>query len=208
MLSTLLGSVVLLAPGCRTMSVPKLESQQADLYAQHKEIGGLVVAVNPMTQREEIKQNFNTDLLDEGLLPILVVAENRNPSSSFIIAKEKVFVLNEDTGATNASGSKRVAVGQATTGGVLSVVGAGGLVGLIGAKLGSDAQVIQHNLRDKEFYSRTLEPGQKAQGFIYFQFTQKTPPSGSYHLVAQIKNSSTDEVTPFDFEVNLNLTKP
>jgi hypothetical protein len=189
------------------MSVPVLRAQRADAYEQHMEKEGLVIGIHPITQKAEITQNFNINLLDEGLLPILVVAENRNLSSSFIIAKEKVFVLNESTGTTNASRSEQVATGKASAGGVLEIVGAGGLLGLAGVKMASDATVIQFNLGDKEFYSRTLGPGEKAQGFLYFQFPKGSSLAANYHVVAEVKNSTTGGAASFDFPVNLALSK-
>ena len=76
-----------------------------------------------------------------------------------------------------------------------------------GLKMASNATVIQHNLADKEFYSRTLGPGEKAQGFVYFQFPKESPPSGNYHVVAEVKTSAGGKGTTFDFPVNLTLPK-
>ena len=197
-------SLALVATGCTTMSVTKLQTQKADTYEQHTEIGGLVIGVYPMTDKAEVKRMFNVNLLDKGILPILLVAENRNPSSSFIIAKGKVFVLSEETYATSTSQRKEVTSGQLAAGSVIALVGPI----FVGLKMVSDATVIEHNIADKEFYSRTLGPGQKAQGFIYFQFPKTAPPAGGYHVIAQIKNPSTEETIPFDLKVNLALAKP
>jgi hypothetical protein len=159
-----------------------------------------------MTQKPEIEKFFNVNLLESGIVPIWLVAENRDPSASFIIAKENVFVLNDATGETNTLGNKQMATGKVVAGAVITVIGAGGLLEFVGLKLTSDASVIQHNFYDKEYYSTTLDPGGKTQGFIYLQLPKSAPPSGLYRLEAKVKNTSTDEVTPFDFELNLNAT--
>lgn len=205
--------LLFLAPGCATMRVTPLTTGAADSYTQHDAKDGVVVGIHPMTAKGEIKETFKMDLLDKGLLPILVVAENKSASASFIIAKEKIAVLSGATGATNTSQRKEVTSGSAgtalgITGAVL--VGAGSVAAapmlFVGLKMASDADVIQHNLADKEFYSRTLGPGEKAQGFVYFQFPKDSPPSGNYHVVAEIKNSATGKATSFDLPVTLTLS--
>jgi hypothetical protein len=206
--------LLFLISGCTTMSVAPLKTGNADSYTQHEQKNGLVIGIRPMTDKREIKDMFKNNLLDNGLLPILVVAENQSASASFIIAKEKVFVLNEDTGTTNRSQTTEVASGDAgtaigLTGAVLDLANpvlAAPLV-IAGMKMASNATVIQYNLADKEYYSRTLGPGEKAQGFVYFQFPNESPLSGNYHIVAEVKNSATGEATTFDFPVNLTLTK-
>jgi len=206
--------LLFLLSGCTTMSVAPLKTGDADSYTQHEQKNGLVIGIRPMTDKREIKDMFKNNLLDNGLLPILVVAENQSASASFVIAKEKVFVLNEDTGTTSRSQTTEVASGDAgtaigLTGAVLDLANpvlAAPMI-IAGAKMASNATVIQYNLADKEFYSRTLGPGEKAQGFVYFQFPKDSPPSGNYHIVAQVKDPSTGGTTTFDFPVNLTLPK-
>lgn len=205
----------MLGAGCRTMAVPKLTAQKADAYEHHVEKDGLVIGVHALTDKSEVKQMFNVNLLNNGVVPILVVVENRSANSSFVVAKDKVFVVSEATGNTNISERKEVASGaggqtMATIGAVglvVSPIAAGPLL-LAGLKMASDATVIEHGLRDKEFYTRTLGPGQKTQGIIYFQFPKKTLPSGKHRLVAQIKSPITSEVTPYEIEVDLSLKQP
>lgn len=201
--------------GCGTMDVTQLKTHAAASYAQHAEKKGLVVAVHPVTDRKEIDEVFKTDLLDKGLLPILVVAENRSSSASFILAREKVYVLNEATGV--ASGNQRTNITSETGGQATALAGAAVLLAasaaslplvFAGLKMASDASVIQHNMADKEFYTRTLAPGDSAQGFVYFRFAPETPISGAYRLRAEATDSSTSEIVPFDFDLNLRLTKP
>lgn len=203
----ILASSGLMLASC-TMSVTPLTTGSAVSYAEHEQRDGIVIGVKPMTNKGEIEDMFKVNLLEQGLLPILVVAENQSASANVIIAKDKVFVLNEATRTTNSSQRKEVASGISGT----AVGYAGAALGstpllIAGIKMASDATVIQDNLADKEFYSRTLGPGEKAQGFVYFQFPKESPPSGNYHLVAEVKNSATGKATTFDFPVNLSLAK-
>ncbi len=92
------------------------------------------------------------NLLEKGLLPILLVAEKHSTSSSFILAKGKVFVLDEATGATSVSQLAKVT--SQTAGDATAIAGASLLAGapvmIAGLKMASDATVIKHNLADKE----------------------------------------------------------
>ncbi len=100
--------LLVLGSGCSTMKEPPLTTGSADSYTQHEQTNGMVVGIRPMTDKREIEDMFKVNLLDKGLLPILVVAENQSPAASFIIAKDKLFVLNEGTGTASSSRRKKV----------------------------------------------------------------------------------------------------
>jgi hypothetical protein len=76
-----------------------------------------------------------------------------------------------------------------------------------GMQMESNASVIEFNLGDKEFYTRTLGPGEKAQGFVYVQLPKGSLPSGDYRLVARARNAATCEAIDFDLPLNLNFSK-
>jgi hypothetical protein len=169
------------------MKVSPLTTGNADSYAQHQQKNGLVVGVQPMTDKKGIEGMFKVNLLEHGLLPILVVAENQNASESFIIAKENVTVLN---GATGINANNREEVGSGANSAGTAVGIAGGVMALASPllapplvfaslKLSSDATVVRYNLADKEFYSRTLGPDEKAQGFLPRQQNLWVDSSGS-----------------------------
>ena len=203
------------ASGCSTMKVPPLTTGSAGSYAQHEQKDGLVVGIQPMTDKREINDMFKVDLLDKGVLPVLIVAENQSASASFIMARDKISIQNEATGTASSSQRGKVTsgTGQAleTTGVIMVGLGplslATAVVGLplasVGMQKASSASVIEFNLADKEFYSSTLGPGAKAQGFLYYQFPKGSPPSGIFHVVAEIKNPASGETTAFDFPVNI-----
>ena len=193
--------LAMLASGCSTMSAPDLKVQNADTYEQHQEKEGLVIGIHVMTDKLEVEKAFNINLLEKQVVPILVVAENRNPSASFIIAKEKVYVLDDTSGKADTSLRKEVTTGKAVAGNVLQAMG-GAVTVVVGAKMVSDASVIEYGIAKNQFSSSTLGPSDKARGFLYFQLPKNLPPSAKYHIVAQVKNSSTGTVLPFDFDFN------
>ena len=43
----------------------------------------------------------------------------------------------------------------------------------VAVKMLSDSSVINHNFKAQEFQTRTLSPGQKTEGFLYFQLPEK-----------------------------------
>ncbi len=207
---------LVLAAACGTMKVTPLATNEASSYAQHEEKNGLVVGVQPMTGKKEIEDVFRVNLLRHGLLPILLVVQNQSPSDSFIVPKEQITVLSDATGTTNATQTADVASG-AKSAGEATGFAAGAMIlaspvlaaplMIASAKLGSDATVAQYNLADKEFYTHTLGPGEKAQGFLYFQFPKASPPSGNYHILINAKNPGNGKTTAFDFPVNLTVSK-
>src|SRR5206468_2856842 len=84
-------SLVWLGAGCG--SVPPLQTQNL----QQLEINGLRLTVYPLTTKAEVKHVFKVNLLARGVLPIKLSAENSNPSNSFVIAKDKILIMNETT---------------------------------------------------------------------------------------------------------------
>jgi hypothetical protein len=97
---------------------------------------GLLIAIRPITDKTEIEQSFRTSLLDKGILPILVVAKNKNPSLSFVLSRDNIAVVDQETlervrssqaigGATKALGR-----GSAITGSAIAT-GAGPIVGTV-----------------------------------------------------------------------------
>ena len=96
-----------LIAGCTTMNVPEFKVQETKDYKHIAETNGLLVAVQPVTDKTQVKEAFRTDLVAKGLVPILVVVENKS-SSSFLLAREKIFVVQADTG-TNGGARRKIA---------------------------------------------------------------------------------------------------
>jgi len=208
--------LLLLGSGCATMKIAALKERSAESCEYHAQEKQVAIGIHPVTDKREMKEIFKVDLSDKGLLPILLVAENRS-ASSFIISKDQVHVADEASGTSRTSQLTNVtsqaagtaiglAGGAAAAAGVIP--GPGLLLAFGGLKLASDATVIQHNLADKQLYSRTIGPGQNVQGFVYVQYPEGTRLSGPYHIAVEVKESSTGDVTLFDFTVDLIPAKP
>jgi hypothetical protein len=201
-LASLLSLVVV---GCTTMKVSETKVQATESYQLKAEYEGLLVAAYPVTNKDEIEESFRTDLLGNGILPVLVIAENRSPSTSFLIAKEKVAVVDQDS-LRKTSANREIA---ASDKGGESLLNIGGVLFspvllITGSKMASDAQVINHNLADKAFYSRTVGPGQKVHGYVYFQLPQGSAAVARHHVLVEVSDASTGKTVTFDFPFSFN----
>jgi hypothetical protein len=206
----LAGSLASMAVGCSTTPTANPHTQAADTGPHVLEIDGLTVGIHPMTDKAEVKKTFKVNLA-ASVLPIKLTAENRNSTANFIIAKEKIMVISDTTGTTNSSPQGGVARDLTTLSplGFAAMSSGSVLPFLFEAMNPPDEEVrinrkYEYNLASKEFYTRTLDPGQRVEGILFFRFQKGTHPSGAYHLIVQVKNTSSDVVTPLDFKFTLN----
>jgi hypothetical protein len=194
--------LVVLVVGCATMDIPEDKVRAGESYQLKAESKGLLVAVNPLSE-EEIEETFKTDLLKKGILPILIVAENHSLSTSFVLTKDKVTVVDREALETHKF--DRTTVTSQTPGGGVAAIGAAGIPPLVivGLKLASDAQVIQHNLGIKEFQSRTVGPGQKAHGYVYFQYPKGAAEKlNELNVLIEATDCANYQPITFNFPIN------
>ena len=192
-----------------------MQTPQQAQNLKYLEIDGLTLSAHPLTTKQEIKQVFKVDLLERGVLPIKLKAEYRNPSTSFLIDKDKVVIMTETTHATNSSGeiAKQLATHSWSRGQQLRMAASlSPVLFLIAAMRPTEGPIVfkadEENLSGKEFLTRTLAPGQMAEGFVYFQYTNCIDATNAYHIVSEIKNLSTEEIISFDLKVNLYSNNP
>jgi hypothetical protein len=202
-------SLITFLNGCSTPRLPKYEAQPPSQYSYSYVKDGLVVAIHPLMSKQETEKYFGTDLLSANILAVLVVAENQNDSASFILSKDKVSLKAGEATAGSATGHRQVgdpsageALGAAANVGALAIV-ATALVsiplGLLAGDMISDAGVIRRNFTTNELQTKTLSPGQKVQGFVYFQLPAKHNllPQWAVHIEAV--NLSNRGANTFDF---------
>jgi hypothetical protein len=217
-----------LVVGCHTMAIPKDRVEPVESFPLKAEKQGLLIAIRPVTDKTEIEESFHTSLLDKGILPILVVAKNNNPSLSFVLSRDKIAVVDREslevlgvgsstTGAAIATGvgpivTTVLGTGLATVAGAAVVLGAaagGGLLslGLIagGLKMLSDAEVIEHNLAVKQFSSHTLDPGKATFGYVYFQLPKSEKSKKEYQVLVESIETATGEAFLFQFPLEYTV---
>jgi len=185
------------------MSVPTLKVRSIESYELRQEQRGLILAAHPMTT-QEIDDVFTINLLDKGILPILLLAENRSASTSFILDRRLI-----ETGAGNALGltpRQQKDIGSSPAGEAMIMSGTLLIsypLMFVGLKMTSDATVVAHGLADKEFYSRTLDPGQQASGVIYLRLAEGPAGQGPHVLKLSPIDVETSEAMTFTFLITV-----
>ena len=187
-----------LLTGCVTMDIPPDKVRPLASYPLKVEQQRLTVAVSAL-ERNEVKEVFGSDIVDDGVLPILVMAENRNPSTSFVLARNKVVVAD-----ANAVPSGKTGVGQ-TKEGVGGALSAAGVLlmsplALVGTKLASDAGTVFHGMGLKELQSHTVDPGQQVHGYVYVPIPKEVR-GNQVSLRAIIEATDTSNFKSLTFDI-------
>ncbi len=184
-LAVVLGSLLL--SSC-TAHVPLVKRQVGSVssYPHVQEMGGLAIAIDPITNANEVVDLFGMNLLEKELLPVLVVASNGNPSVSFVISPERFSLLN----GKYESNRKSEAAG---TGGAEAVGWTTAFIGIGPTLLAAPfvtheldkALVINQNLRHQQLLQRTLSPGMGTAGYVYFTIPKEKRREPSWTLIGK-----------------------
>lgn len=181
-------------------------------------LDGLRIGVQALSDPEEIDQYFGTDLLSKRILPVLVVAENSNASSSFLLS-DSDFMLGRDdnellslsaqtmSGASSAGPTlKSGGLVTALAGFAVPGLGFAGLpLALIGQKVAADDMEIQRNFSLKQFWTRTVTPNRQARGFVYFPLQDDTDLDGASMRIRALRLK---DQTELEFEIPIEWKKP
>ena len=163
--------------GCTTLKIADIPVQRAERYRYGGQQGAVRVAVHPFGDPTESDRYFGTVLLDHNVLAVLVVAENRSTSSSYVLAREQCRLRERKaTDPVGAPGSPDIGLGVKAAGLILLSPA----LLLAGIKMESNAHMIRHNFYRVELKRQTISPGQTAHGVVYFSVSDD-----------QIKNPST-----------------
>ena len=178
--------------------------------AQHQENQGLEVQAETVTDKERLKELFGVESLGNDSIAIYVQVKNLREGETFIVQPQS-FHLS----ANEASNTPRVSIDteglQALVGGVMTAasitVAPLGLapialpVLLVGLSNQAHATVVQNNVTRREFKSATLQKGESASGFLFFQLPKGQASSGIRLSVNIPEAGTTSSET---FELNLN----
>jgi len=213
----------LLPAGCLKAVKPMpfaVPIQPANQYAHRTQYEGLIVAADPFVEQNRLNAFFGTDLLANGILPVLVVVENHHSQDSYSLSRDQFGLIagqpgrevgvESDTDANFAvkgrAGKEKIAgVGRgsmevATTGMPLMILSplipaALGIPGLllqpVGAEL-MDANMINSNLTAKAFVDCTLMPGQSKSGFIYFRLNSREQSKHLRAIKVKVRNTGSE----------------
>jgi hypothetical protein len=164
----------------------------------------LVVAIHPLLDGEESKKYFGTDLLANHILPAYVIGENRHASSSFMLFRDRITLRAGQLAATRAPDKATAAAEGETLGWTSVAVAFAALpVGIIGSivamKQIADTSEAHRHFKAQEFQTRTLSPGQSAQGFVYFQLPKDVQLPAQWTIHLETLEAVNKGVTRFEF---------
>lgn len=199
------GALSFLSFGCTTLELSEYKAEQIEQYSNLQTKNELSIAIHPIVDEAESKKYFGVSLLDSNILALFVVAENKGTSSSFVISKEDFVLGRRNILSDKLSRDQRV--GPEGGGTAVAVTGAvliSPLLMFVGAKMISDATVIKHNMTVKELTRKTISPGGRAEGFVYFELPKGSVASAeSFSLSVDSMRLQDRSLTHFEFDVGI-----
>lgn len=165
--------------GCGgAMKFPPYSANAFNSYGNQAAKNDLAIAVQPMTEKEAQETYFGVVLTDAGILPVYVLAENRNASHRFMLRDDHILLRNKITNdaypkplLTDAADDSHLEGAKSTAlivGNIL--LSAPFLFTSLGlARHSEKVKSIQDNMFDKTLFTQTISPGKTAGGFAYFK---------------------------------------
>jgi hypothetical protein len=157
----------------------------------------LAILAYPLASSEDQRTYFRLDLNGAGVLPIWLSITNQSPAERFLIDADDIKLAYGDAPIKAAERSRSTiddSAGRVTEN--LAAIGmAAGPVGmavslpilLMSGGVIARQDDIRRNLMVRQFYSRTLGPGQSAAGFIYGKTDRRAADLSQYRLGIVVK---------------------
>lgn len=123
-------------------------------YTATKE--GVTIGVHPVFDQQELSQYFKTDLVDRGILPVLIVAQNDSRNATYALIRTNCWLAG-----SFGFGSKEDLSTRRTEGALIG--------GIPGGLIMADATNKRTGMADKELNDQTVSPGETARGFVYMK---------------------------------------
>lgn len=196
--------------GCSAITLSPYQTPPMSKFPNAKPEEDLFIAVSPMIDSDDQIEYFGTKLTASGIIPIFVVAENKNPSKSFVLDEKSMTLIEKTTEHACKKPDKEDAAttssGESMLGGSLIcfLIMPIGLVPFIplwlnGNKAIGDATAIHNGLVDKGFYVHTVSPGKSVSGFVYYKLPDADSDLKKLTMNIQAKELGTNAVHNFEF---------
>ena len=175
-----LALLCMLCGGCTT-TLPPYPVRPLTGYPHRVVQGGLALAVQPLRTEAERERYFGVDLVDEGVLPVFVLAENRSSTSSFLLSPENFRLGNAKSPPSGEGGPGRDPIGlhiaaAATLSPVLIVAY---------STLESKGHQINQTFELNKLRDTTLSPGETVSGFVYFPYPDEARAAKTWRVDAE-----------------------
>lgn len=192
--------ILLLFAGCAsyTPSLVKLDPSGQNLGKEVK--GDLCIYVEEYATQEKCQKAFDTDLADEGVLPLLILVQN-NGQQSYEVKIENITLrdgltsIKALTPEETAGKAKRGAVGRAL--GWSMIVPIISIPIAIAASADHTSKVnkqIVEDFKAKSFQEGIIIPNKEQSGFLFFQMDKERKNLSSLLLEMRARNIVTGEV--------------
>ena len=197
-------ALVLATAGCSATHISDLSKLSRPAGGIRQDREGLGVNVTPLTDVAMIRQQFGTDLIAGGILPVFVEFKNESAKESFLVMPEKCRLMSG--GAANAQTAKQprsLKAGESTqvVGGVLL---SGPLI-VAGAIMATKALSANHQFAVNQLGVHTLSPGGAAAGYLYFKIPSPSSALEDCSLAVEVPNSSSGETVLFQFPLHIKI---
>jgi hypothetical protein len=159
--------------------------------------GDLAILAYPLPSSEDQRTYFRLDLNGAGVLPIWLSITNQSAAERFMVDADDINLAYGDVPIKAAERSRSTiddSAGRVTEN--LAAIGmAAGPVGmavslpilLMSGGVIARQDDIRRNLMVRQFYSRTLGPGQSAVGFVYGKTDRRAADLSQYRLGIVVK---------------------
>jgi hypothetical protein len=223
--------ICLISSACATAKLEKVEILPASSYRYSCSKSGIIIAADPLIDKNRLDGIFRYDLPSKGILPVLIIFENKNADDGLVLLKGQSMLLMKDQGRQGAISSpignvlgmdereksKKVSpLLQATSRAIGGGAGAAAAIYLpAGAALGAfgalailvgmlDKPVLpitKQSMIDNEFLDKTVYPGCSQRGFLYFKLAKVEDINHLEGLILSVKNVRSNEVQSIKIEI-------
>jgi hypothetical protein len=178
---------------CAPVQIQRNIAQKAGDYRFTTREHGFQISADPYKEEKRLHDYFGCDLLSRGVLPVLVVIENRDADDGYSLINEKASLMMKNTDMRTGSGAvsaddlntdelhKALHSGQLKAANVLTPLAAlafpllipAAALGYSAKKRIEDEVAIRRNLEDKQITNKTLYRGGTQSGFLYFPINKE-----------------------------------
>jgi hypothetical protein len=195
--------------GCAPVQLTQYKANEFVAYKNVKFNNQLNIAVQPMTDKDEQEKYFGRVLTDQGVLAVYVIAENRSPSSSYVLSTEKISLFKIDNKQALAKAT-REDVADPNVGNIIGWIGMpfclGGVTVIItliflsvGKSITQNALTTQSSITCNDLYTRTISPGKSVNGFVFFKLPDGKMNGKELLLSVQAAELGTPLILNFEF---------
>lgn len=177
--------------------IKELKVLPAEEYPAHQDFQNLVIGARVYNTQEEVQELFDTKaLLERGIMPVLVVVENRNNFAIRIDAKD-IYIMEPGGIQTSPLNLADVLVTIATNRPPSSISTRREVL------LGSVNRNIRADFEHKFFGEKLIAPESSDSGIVFFPLLQGEALTGATLYLPEIQNISDGETLIF-FEFELH----